>query len=135
MRGDVNKHFALKSLLTTASNILPLHLKHSFPLIIWIFTEGEGDEIESRLPIKSFFHARFSWRIVRWSFLNIEHLFGKITNPSWYNQLLCNELMTRFNSNHVCGIVFLFSSSKKNSVKALQIIFDYLRIFRENNQP
>ena len=28
---------------------LPLHLKQTFPPIIWIFTEGEGDGIESRL--------------------------------------------------------------------------------------
>ena len=41
-----------KSLLTTPSNVLPLHLKQTFPPIIWIFTEGEG--IESRLPFKIF---------------------------------------------------------------------------------
>ena len=27
------------------SNGLPLHLKQTNPLIIWIFTEGEGDGI------------------------------------------------------------------------------------------
>ena len=36
------------------SNVLPLHLKQTFPLIILIFTEGEDDEIESRLPFKIF---------------------------------------------------------------------------------
>ena len=36
------------------SNVLPLCLKQTFPPIIWIFTEGEGDEIESRLPFKIF---------------------------------------------------------------------------------
>ena len=40
----------LKSLLTMPNNILPLHLKQTFQLIIWIFIEGEG--IESRLPFK-----------------------------------------------------------------------------------
>ena len=35
-------------------NVLPLHLKQTFPSIIWIFTEGEGDGIESRLPFKIF---------------------------------------------------------------------------------
>ena len=35
-------------------NVLPLHLKQTFPSIIWIFTEGEGDEIKSRLPFKMF---------------------------------------------------------------------------------
>jgi len=36
------------------SNVLPLHLKQTFPHIILIFTEGEGNGIESRLPFKKF---------------------------------------------------------------------------------
>ena len=52
--GDVNKLFVFKSLFTTPSNVLPSHLKQTFLLIIWIFTVGEGDEIESRLPFKIF---------------------------------------------------------------------------------
>ena len=36
------------------SNVLPLHLKQTFSHIIWIFTESEGDKIESRLPFKIF---------------------------------------------------------------------------------
>ena len=52
--GDVNKLFVFKSLLTTPSNVLPLHLKQTFPPIIWIFTKGEGDGIESRLSFKIF---------------------------------------------------------------------------------
>ena len=52
--GVVNKLLKTKSLLTMPSNVLPLHLKQTFPLIIWIFTKGEGDEIESRLPFKIF---------------------------------------------------------------------------------
>ena len=47
------KHcFVSESLLTTPSNVLPLHLKQTFPPII--FTEGEGDGIEPRLPFKIF---------------------------------------------------------------------------------
>ena len=38
-----------KSLLTSPSNVLPYYLKETFPPIIWIFTEGKGDEIKSRL--------------------------------------------------------------------------------------
>ena len=34
------------------SNVLPLHLKQTFPPILWIFTESGGDEIKSRLPYK-----------------------------------------------------------------------------------
>ena len=47
MLGDVNKLFE-------PSNVLPLHHKQTFTPIIWIFTEGEGDGIESRLPFKTF---------------------------------------------------------------------------------
>ena len=47
--GVVNKLFVFKSLLTRPGNVLPLHLKQTFPSIIWIFTEGEGDEIKSKL--------------------------------------------------------------------------------------
>ena len=36
------------------SNVLPLNLKQTFPPIIWIFNEGEGDGIESNLPFKIF---------------------------------------------------------------------------------
>jgi len=36
------------------SNVLPLHLKQTFPQIILIFTEDEGNGIESRLPFKKF---------------------------------------------------------------------------------
>ena len=42
---DVNK---------TPSNVLPLHLKQTFPPMIWIFTEGEGDGIKSKLLLKFF---------------------------------------------------------------------------------
>ena len=42
----------LKSFLTMPNNVLPLHLKQTFPHIIWIFTEGDG--IKSRLPFKQF---------------------------------------------------------------------------------
>ena len=42
MLGDVNKYFVFKSLLTMPSNVLLLHLKQTFPPIIWIFTECQG---------------------------------------------------------------------------------------------
>ena len=41
-------------MFTSPSNVLPLHLKHTFPPIIWIFIEGVGDGIESKLPFKIF---------------------------------------------------------------------------------
>ena len=52
--GVVNKLFVFKSLLTTPSNVLPLHLKQTFLPKIWISNEGKGDRIESRLPFKIF---------------------------------------------------------------------------------
>ena len=52
MLGDVNKLFVFISLLTTPSNVLPIHFKQTFPPIIWIFTEGDG--IQFRLAFKIF---------------------------------------------------------------------------------
>ena len=52
--GDVNKHLKTNKLLATPSNVLPLHFKQTFPLIIRIFTEDGGNGIDSRLPFKIF---------------------------------------------------------------------------------
>ena len=60
MLGDVNKRFVFKSLLTMPNIVLPLHLKQTFLPIIWIFTEGEGDRIKSRLPSKIFFYFKMT---------------------------------------------------------------------------
>ena len=49
-----NEVHVFKSLLTIPSNVWPLQLKQTFPPIIWIFIEGEGDGIESRLYFKIF---------------------------------------------------------------------------------
>ena len=49
MLGVVNKLLKTKSWLTSSSNVLPYCLKESFTPIVWIFTEVEGDGIESRL--------------------------------------------------------------------------------------
>ena len=40
--------------MSTTSYVLTLHLKQAFPPIIRIFTEGEGDGIDSRQPFKIF---------------------------------------------------------------------------------
>ena len=45
----LSTNFENERLLTSSSNVLPYYLKQTFPPIIWIFTQGEGDEIESRL--------------------------------------------------------------------------------------
>ena len=54
-----------------SSNVLPLRLKQTFLPIIGIFTEGEGDEIKSRLPFKIFF-----------------------TLPTWHSNGLAQEVHT-----------------------------------------
>ena len=50
--GVVNKLLRTKCLLTTPSNVWPLHLNQTFPPVFWIFIEGKGDGIEYRLPFK-----------------------------------------------------------------------------------
>ena len=57
-------------------DVLPLHLKQTFPPIIWIFTEGEGDEIESRLPFK-IFSTLHIWAV--YDFNRVNHLASVIT--------------------------------------------------------
>ena len=44
--------FVFKSLSTAPNCVLPLHLKQTFPLIIFNEGLGEGDGVESRLPFK-----------------------------------------------------------------------------------
>ena len=46
--------FVTKSLFTTPINVLPLHLKQTFPPTILIFTKGEVDGIKSSLSFKIF---------------------------------------------------------------------------------
>ena len=72
-------NFWFKSLLTMTSNVLPLRLKQNFLPIIWIFTEGEGDEIESRLPFK-IFSTLFSvlWAAQHFFVCKIRWFYGKV---------------------------------------------------------
>ena len=52
--GWCNKLFVFKTLWTMTSNIFAIHLNQTFLPIILIFTEGEGDGIKSRLPLRYF---------------------------------------------------------------------------------
>ena len=93
MLSDVNKLFVFKSLLTTSSNILPLHLKKTFLPIIWIFTE-DGIWKKEYLSI-FFFNLIFNFQVLerfqgwtlriddrmrlrRWSFSCSHFWFAKI---------------------------------------------------------
>ena len=97
MLGDVNKLFVFKSLLTMPSNILLLHLKETFPPIIWIFTEGEGDGIKSSLPFK-IFSALNGW-ISEWV---INLWFLKLNNKTVFLDkiLLFPETPNLYENNH-----------------------------------
>ena len=79
MLGDVSKLFVFKSLLTTPINVLPLHHKQTFLPIIWIFTEGEGDGIESLLPFKIFSTLNKLNNVV-WLFMK----YWKVVWAIWY---------------------------------------------------
>ena len=52
--GHCQQTFENKKFVDKPSNVLPLRLKQTFPPMIWIFTQGEGDGTESRLPFKIF---------------------------------------------------------------------------------
>ena len=52
-----------------AQQCFALHLKQTFPPIIWTFTEDEGDRIESRLPFEIFStlsgkHSKYMQRLI-----------------------------------------------------------------------
>ena len=65
-------------MLTTPSNVLPLHLKPTFPSTIWIFTEGEGDGNGFRLYSKIFFHFKiFEFWVQKYFFLWYTYLRKK----------------------------------------------------------
>ena len=43
--------FLFQKLVDKTQQSLPYHLKQTFPPIIWIFAEGEGDRIKSSLSV------------------------------------------------------------------------------------
>ena len=72
--GWCQQTFVFKSLLSTPSNILPLHLKQTFLPIVWIFTGGKGDGIESRLPFKIFSTLSKSFDMVNYLLRQSQHI-------------------------------------------------------------
>ena len=70
------------------SNVLPLHLKQTFPPKIWIFTEGVGDGIESRLSFKIFSTLQFPLLgVKRWK--QFQKKFDPIVEFSVLQNLTC----------------------------------------------
>ena len=103
MLGNVNKLFVFKSLLTTPSNVLPLHLKQTFPTIIWIFTEEDGDGFESRLPVKIF-----------------STLLTKLQKDLDMTQLTVQAVFTKFTKISEC-LFLLVPSSKIKLTKGFSV--------------
>ena len=106
MLGDVNKLYVFKSLLTMPSNFLPLHLNQTFLPIIWIFAEGEGDGIQSRLPFKIF---------------STLHLF---LNPQILGNLSKMEAYTQGTSVQRWIFFYFISSSLSSNVRAQSYILN-----------
>ena len=52
--GWCQQTFCFQKFVDNAQQYLHLHLKQTFPPIIWIITEGEGDQIDSRQPYRIF---------------------------------------------------------------------------------
>ena len=72
--GIVKKLFVFTSLLTTPNNVFPLHHKQTSLPIIWIFTEGEGDGIESRVPFKIFSTSAHCRTCIQWICSSVQML-------------------------------------------------------------
>ena len=95
MLGYFKKLFVFKSLLTTLSNVLPLHFNETFLPIIWIFTEGDG--IESRLPSKIF--STLLERLCSSFFCNVDLLRCLWDWQCFHN--LCSFLCGHFSPPHI----------------------------------
>ena len=68
-------------------NILSLLLKQTFQWIIWIFTEGEGYGIESRLPFKIF--SPLYWKDIINLYYKIVPFFQRFFNFLMYLSTGC----------------------------------------------
>ena len=116
------------SLLTRPNNVLPLYLKQTFPPIIWIFTEGEGDWMESWLSFKIFstLCARCTSYLdvitaLTCSLWNLWSIF-LFTTTIWkrYSNILLNKgyknariIANKFNKVQISHMVSTFCSSNK----------------------
>ena len=107
---DVNKCFVFESLLTMHSNVLSLHLKQTFPSIIWIFTEG--DRIESRPSFKIFSTLRTAQITVFPWFLISNCIYLQCT---FWGSWLGPSQQSYFTGNWQFGKVNIFPVCQKSS--------------------
>ena len=129
MRGDVNKLFVFQSLLTTPSNILPLHLKQTFPTIV------------SHFPTHNLnFHWRWRWWdqfqttfynfFLKEAWIQSHHLHLQWKFKLWVGKFAlgvkakhCWALSTKFWKQKVCWhhpVMFCLITSSKLSIRPLE---------------
>ena len=96
--GIVNKLLKTKKLLIMPSNVLPLLLKQTLQTIIWIFTEGEGDRIKSRLPFLFFSTSlpQFFWN---WDNKTSLYFFRFFTRWCIRLEFVSNTFWTKITQN------------------------------------
>ena len=82
---DVNTLFVFKSILTMPNNVLPLHLKQIYPLIIWIFTEGPGYILKLFLLLR--IKIRLKLKLISMS---------NLPTPSWSLRLRTEENLGKY---------------------------------------
>ena len=105
--GIVSKPLKTKSLLTTLSNVLLLNLKQTFSPIIWIFIEGEGDGIESRLHFKKFPLYMYSWKFLK-SFIWLTGFNNQFQKTLW----IITNYLTKKQAKNILSVSTLFHSKK-----------------------
>ena len=126
-------------LFSMPSNVLPLHLKQTFPLIIWIFTKREGDGIKSRLPFKVF--STLACKILdckdsktrtiqKWiEFQRILNLGCDGNENNFHNILACKVICQEPNKTTDDDLLFQIIIGAKNQteeVKKCGLIFNLL---------
>ena len=137
MLGDVNKLFVFKSVLTTASNVLLLQLKQIFLPIIWIFTEGEGGGIKSRLPFKIFstrlfyfkwnsvnFLAKLCFGCIFTVFVEFPDCSADVHSTIWLQQHVTTKKRVKFQDLLTCTFLANLDFVEKYISDELKYVFD-----------
>ena len=102
-------------------------LKQTFPPIIWIFTEGEGDGIKSRLPFKTFSTLKSSKFLLSFYILLIQNIqrrtfASKLSLCIWmttgkhktlFLSIINIQNQTKFSTSTSSGKVHVFCEGKK----------------------
>ena len=122
--GEVNKLFVFKS-LTRHSNVLPLHLKQTFPPIIWIFTQVEEDEIESKWSSKI---SPIIWIFTEGEGDGIESMLSSKSFLLYQSNMLQNMVRNDCSKIAASGIyknLFFFRKTGKNCRRPYGLSFFY----------